>query len=125
MRLRSCSDLFHRMLVRKARTGARTRVVAALVDRPVPPCMMGSVLPRPISVGEKGMDVTARSDVTDHWAGVAAVSVFLPAYVQVFLVERPGLRKSKPVMLGARLIRVLIAIAERGEPEAAASAQRL
>ncbi len=47
--------------------------------------------------------------MTDHPVGVAAVGLFVLAYLLVVFEEKLGLRKSKPVMLAAALIWLLIA----------------
>ena len=49
-------------------------------------------------------------DLTNHWVGYAALGIFIAAYVLVILEEKIHLRKSKPVLLAAGLIWVLIAI---------------
>ncbi len=49
-------------------------------------------------------------DLTSHWVGIAAICIFLAAYVLVILEEQIHLRKSKPVLLAAGLIWFLIAI---------------
>ncbi|MCE6950633.1 sodium:proton antiporter NhaD [Cereibacter sphaeroides] len=50
-------------------------------------------------------------DLTTHWAGILSVIIFLSAYVLVVFEEVTHLRKSKPVMLAAGLIWMLIGIA--------------
>ena len=45
------------------------------------------------------------------WIGPAILAVFCAAYALVFAEERLGLRKSKPVMIAAGLIWILVAIA--------------
>jgi Na+/H+ antiporter NhaD/arsenite permease-like protein len=50
-------------------------------------------------------------DLTTHWAGYLSLIIFLLAYVFVIFEERTHMRKSKPVMLAAGLIWVLIGIA--------------
>ena len=49
-------------------------------------------------------------DLTHSWVGFAAIALFIGAYVLVILEERLHLRKSKPVLLAAGLIWVLIAL---------------
>jgi len=49
-------------------------------------------------------------DLTQHWAGYAALGIFICAYIFVILEEKIHLRKSKPVLLAASLIWALIAI---------------
>ncbi len=50
-------------------------------------------------------------DLTSNWVGYLALTVFALAYVLVILEERIHLRKSKPVLLAAGIIWVLIAAA--------------
>ena len=47
--------------------------------------------------------------LTNHWVGYLAIAIFTAAYVLVILEEQLHLRKSKPVLLAAGLIWVLIA----------------
>ncbi|ABN77760.1 sodium:proton antiporter NhaD [Cereibacter sphaeroides] len=58
-------------------------------------------------------------DLTSHWAGILSLAIFVAAYILVVFEEATHLRKSKPVMLAAGLIWLLIglayAIAGRGE----------
>jgi Na+/H+ antiporter NhaD/arsenite permease-like protein len=49
-------------------------------------------------------------DLTEHWVGVAAIMLFVAAYSLVVTEEFTHLRKSKPVMLAAGLIWVLVAL---------------
>lgn len=50
-------------------------------------------------------------DLTTHWAGFLAVAVFVAAYVLVILEENIHLRKSKPVIVAAGFIWMLVAFA--------------
>lgn len=50
-------------------------------------------------------------NLTSSWVGYAAIAVFVAAYVLVILEERIHMRKSKPVMLAAGVIWILIALA--------------
>ena len=50
-------------------------------------------------------------DLTNHWVGYSAIGLFVLAYVLVIMEEQLHLRKSKPVLLAAGLIWVLIAFA--------------
>jgi Na+/H+ antiporter NhaD/arsenite permease-like protein len=50
-------------------------------------------------------------NLTGHWAGILSLAIFVLAYVAVILEEPLHLRKSKPVMLAAGLIWVLIGVA--------------
>ena len=68
----------------------------------------------------------AAVDLTDHWVGYAALAIFVLAYCFVILEEKLHLRKSKPVLLAAGLIWILIAAyyAANGMPNAAEIAIR-
>ena len=48
-------------------------------------------------------------DLTGHWVGSTALLIFAIAYVLVMAEEFTHLRKSKPVVLAAGLIWILIA----------------
>ncbi|GAA4999965.1 sodium:proton antiporter [Pseudoluteimonas lycopersici] len=50
-------------------------------------------------------------DLTAHWSGMAAVIVFIAAYVLVVAEEFTRLRKSQPVMLAAGVIWAMLAVA--------------
>lgn len=50
-------------------------------------------------------------DLTGHWVGFAAIAIFVLAYMLVIGEEFLHLRKSKPLLVAAGLIWVLIAIA--------------
>ena len=65
-------------------------------------------------------------DLTSHWVGYVALVVFIIAYIFVILEEQIHLRKSKPVLLVAGIIWVLIAIvySANGLPHAAEVAIR-
>lgn len=52
----------------------------------------------------------ARLDLTHSWVGYMAIALFVGAYLLVIFEEQVGLRKSKPVLLVAGLIWVLIAL---------------
>ena len=49
-------------------------------------------------------------DLTLHWVGYLAIAIFSLAYILVILEEKLHLRKSKPVLLAAGLIWILIAL---------------
>jgi len=65
-------------------------------------------------------------DLTSHWLGYAAIAIFVLAYTLVILEEQLHLRKSKPVLLAAGLIWILIAwyYGSHGMPHAAEVAIR-
>lgn len=54
-----------------------------------------------------------------HWAGLASLVIFALAYLAVLTEEYTHLRKSKPVLIGAGLIWIMVAAAyhQAGEPE--------
>ena len=52
-----------------------------------------------------------RLDLTANWVGYAAITVFGLAYILVIFEEKIHLRKSKPVLLAAGVIWILIALA--------------
>jgi NhaD family Na+/H+ antiporter len=52
---------------------------------------------------------TEKLDLTGHWVGFAAIGIFLLAYALVIAEEFTHMRKSKPVMLAAGIIWLLIA----------------
>lgn len=56
---------------------------------------------------EAGMETL---DLTRHWVGFAALGVFILAYMLVIFEEQLHLHKSKPVLLAAGIIWVLIAL---------------
>ena len=55
-------------------------------------------------------------DLTNHWAGIASLIIFVSAYGLVMTEEFIHLRKSKPVILAAGLIWGIIAFAYSGTP---------
>jgi NhaD family Na+/H+ antiporter len=48
-------------------------------------------------------------DLTSHWVGYSAIAVFVIGYVFVIFEEQVHMRKSKPVMLSAGIIWIMIA----------------
>ncbi len=69
---------------------------------------------------------TTSLDLTQHWVGYASVVVFILAYLLVMSEEFVHLRKSKPVILAAGIIWVMIAIAytQHGDQHTAEQAIR-
>ena len=59
--------------------------------------------------------VTTAELINMYWFGPAALFVFFVAYALVFAEEKLHLRKSKPVMIAAGLIWILVALAFRAE----------
>lgn len=56
-------------------------------------------------------DLVSNNQLTDHWVGYAALALFSISYVFVIFEEKLHMRKSKPVLLAAGVIWLLIAIA--------------
>jgi Na+/H+ antiporter NhaD/arsenite permease-like protein len=50
-------------------------------------------------------------DLTTHWAGYLAIAIFVGAYTLVILEENIHLKKSKPVLVAAGFIWILVALA--------------
>ena len=65
-------------------------------------------------------------DFTNHWAGYTCLAVFAFAYALVISEENIHLRKSKPVMVAAGVIWIIVAVAfvQQGETHAAEAAVR-
>lgn len=65
-------------------------------------------------------------DLTAHWTGLLSLLIFIIAYVLVILEEATELRKSKPVLVAAGLIWILIAIgfAQAGRSDEASARAR-
>lgn len=72
-----------------------------------------SANPLPALAAEGGLALTT------HWAGYAAIAIFVLAYLFVVLEEFTHLRKSQPVMLAAGVIWAMLAVvaAMRGQAE--------
>ena len=72
------------------------------------------------SVGDETLDLTS------HWAGYLALTLFVIAYILVMVEEFTHFRKSKPVILVAGMIWAVIAwvYADQGLPHAAEVALR-
>lgn len=54
-------------------------------------------------------ELSNKLNLTEHWVGLAAIGIFVLAYLLVILEEKLNLRKSTPVLLAAGLIWILIA----------------
>ncbi|MCB1703552.1 MAG: sodium:proton antiporter NhaD [Halioglobus sp.] len=69
---------------------------------------------------------TSHLDLTGTWVGMVSLVVFVIAYTLVILEEKLKLRKSKPMLIAAALVWVLIAIVYRQHdmPEAVADGIR-
>lgn len=69
---------------------------------------------------------TSRLDLTGSWVGLASIAVFVVSYLFVMAEEFTHLRKSKPVMLAAGIIWVMVAMvyARHGLPHEAGQAVR-
>jgi len=79
-----------------------------------------------IALASSAAHAAERLDLTSHWVGVFAIIIFVISYVFVMTEEVTHLRKSKPVILAAGLIWVLIAAiyASNGMTHAAEAAVR-
>lgn len=64
-------------------------------------------------------------DLTGHWVGFTAIAVFSIAYIIVILEEHLHLRKSKPVLIAAGIIWILIAGVYSGTESSAAVEQAI
>jgi len=62
------------------------------------------------AVVSQTIDSTLRSELAFGWVGYTCLTVFICAYALVMLEDKFHLRKSKPVLLAAGLIWILIAI---------------
>lgn len=69
----------------------------------------GWLLPLAASAAESGSAPPQGPDLTTAWPGALALALFVGAYLLVVLEEYTDLRKSKPVILAAGLIWMLIA----------------
>lgn len=58
--------------------------------------------------------VVGRPDFTGHWVGFAAIAIFAVAYALVIAEESIHLRKSKPVIVAAGVLWILIAAVYQG-----------
>ncbi len=65
-------------------------------------------LPAFASAAAEGVTKTGNLDVGMHWAGILAIVVFVIAYAFVLAEEFTHMRKSKPVILGAGFIWLII-----------------
>ena len=72
------------------------------------------------------LSATPAVDMTRSWAGIAAVVVFILAYLMVMSEEKLHLRKSKPVIVAAGIIWMLVGFVyvRSGDQETAAAALR-
>ena len=75
-----------------------------------------------LALASTAQAATANADFTGTGLGWLTVGVFVVAYAIVISEEFTGLRKSKPVIVGAGIIWVLVAVAygQTGQPETAA-----
>lgn len=86
--------------------------------------MMALLIPEPLAAAVT--DAAPAMDFTGHWAGYAAIALFVAAYVLVIFEETLHLRKSKPVMVAAGFIWVIVAavFAVNGDTKTAEAAVR-
>jgi len=89
--------------------------------------VIGFILLWPSSVlASSGSDQATPLDLTATWVGLLSLMVFLVAYALVIAEEFLHLRKSKPVMVAAGVIWILVALAyaSHGDTVTAAAAVR-
>lgn len=72
--------------------------------------LLGLLLPGSALASERSGQLM---DLTQHWVGYAAIAVFIVAYTLVIFEEQLHMRKSKPVLLAAGVIWVMVAIVYR------------
>ena len=60
----------------------------------------------PVNVFKYGISI----DLSNTWAGYLCIAIFVAAYILVILEENIHLRKSKPVMVAAGLIWIIVAL---------------
>ncbi len=85
--------------------------------------LLATLMPVGALAGENAMN---RLDLTTHWVGYASIAVFVAAYVLVMAEEFLHLRKSKPVILAAGIIWLMIGLvyAQSGDSKTAEEAIR-
>lgn len=78
------------------------------------------LLPFDLAVAATGSDI-ALQDLTTHWTGISSLIIFALAYLLVMGEEPLSLKKSKPMLVAAGLIWVLVALgyANRGDSHSA------
>ena len=86
--------------------------MAPLVSRLA--ALLLACLPVPALASESGLSRVL--DLTAQPIGLVALAIFVLAYALVVLEEKIHLRKSKPVMVAAALIWLLIAVHAEGDP---------
>ena len=69
---------------------------------------LGLLMATPLWASVEGSGV--KLELTHTWVGYLAIGIFVFAYIFVILEEKIHLRKSKPVLLAAGLIWILIAL---------------
>ncbi|MEW8340007.1 MAG: sodium:proton antiporter NhaD [Candidatus Thiodiazotropha taylori] len=92
----------------------------------IPKCLIALflfALPGLVMAGGDGIQL---QDFTAHWAGIVCVIIFVMAYSLVIAEEALHLRKSKPVMVAAGVIWMIVAIvyANSGDTHTAEAAVR-
>jgi Na+/H+ antiporter NhaD/arsenite permease-like protein len=71
--------------------------------------LLGVSLPLHVSAATSGANATL--DLTGTWLGLLALAIFFAAYALIISEEAIRLRKSKPIMVAAGLIWLLVALA--------------
>jgi len=62
--------------------------------------------------------MSSHGDFLNGWVGISSVIIFIIAYLLVMVEEYTKFRKSKPVILAAGLLWLLVAVGVYGTPEA-------
>ena len=77
-----------------------------------------------VLISGPALAATGTMSLTNHWAGYLCLLIFVAAYALVIAEESLHLRKSKPMMIAAGLIWILVAIAvsAHGDPTLAGAA---
>ncbi len=85
--------------------------------------LLTAMMPLAAAASEGAMN---RLDLTTHWVGYASIAVFVAAYALVMAEEFLHLRKSKPVILAAGIIWLMIGLiyAQNGDTKTAEEAIR-
>jgi len=100
--------------------------VCRTMTRTLTPYLLPLLLSFPLLAAAASGGGEARGPLlTDHWVGYTAVVIFIVAYAIVLAEEFTHLRKSKPVILAASVLWLLIAIAYQNTPAAATIAPAL
>lgn len=82
--------------------------------KPFVPISLALLLPSLSLAGEGAAGAVPPLDLTQHWAGYAALAIFAFAYILAMTEDLTTLRKSKPMVLAAGLIWMVVAYVYAG-----------